>query len=162
MAIPDPWRSGSPGSFGALLKRYRRLAGLTQERLAARSGYSSAYVSMLERNVRTPLPATVATLSEALALAPSDHALLLAVLYPPPSPPAAQDDERWQSTSRSPDVLLAEDVEDAAGASVSAPWLRPSLVPLVGRRRELLHMERHLAGRGPPALMLAGEPGIGK
>src|SRR5206468_2554506 len=31
-----------------------------------------------------------------------------------------------------------------------------------GRTRELALLERHLAGEGPPVLLLAGEPGIGK
>jgi predicted ATPase len=34
--------------------------------------------------------------------------------------------------------------------------------PLVGRQRELALLGRHLAGQGPPLLLLAGEPGIGK
>src|SRR5439155_16246383 len=34
--------------------------------------------------------------------------------------------------------------------------------PLVGRQGELALLERHLAGEGPPLLLLAGEPGIGK
>ena len=34
--------------------------------------------------------------------------------------------------------------------------------PFVGRARELALLERHLAGRGPSVLLLAGEPGIGK
>ena len=38
----------------------------------------------------------------------------------------------------------------------------PSPAPLVGRVRELALLERHLAGLGPPVLLLAGEPGIGK
>ena len=36
-------------TFGTLLKRSRRAAHLTQEELAERAGYSSHYVSMLER-----------------------------------------------------------------------------------------------------------------
>jgi transcriptional regulator with XRE-family HTH domain/tetratricopeptide (TPR) repeat protein len=35
-------------------------------------------------------------------------------------------------------------------------------VPLVGRARELAAIERRLTDDGPPALLLAGEPGIGK
>ena len=34
--------------------------------------------------------------------------------------------------------------------------------PFVGRTRELALLERHLRGEGPPLLLLAGEPGIGK
>ena len=33
---------------------------------------------------------------------------------------------------------------------------------LVGRQRELALLQRHLRGEGPPVLLLAGEPGIGK
>jgi predicted ATPase len=33
---------------------------------------------------------------------------------------------------------------------------------LVGRRHELALLDRHLSGQGPPLLLLAGEPGIGK
>jgi predicted ATPase len=38
----------------------------------------------------------------------------------------------------------------------------PGAAPLVGRARELVLLERHLAGQDPPLLVLAGEPGIGK
>lgn len=33
---------------------------------------------------------------------------------------------------------------------------------IVGRHSELESLEHHLAGEGPPVLLLAGEPGIGK
>ena len=44
------------------------------------------------------------------------------------------------------------------------PSARParSPQPLVGRTDELARLERHLAGDGPPILLLAGEPGLGK
>lgn len=64
-----------PG-FGALLKRYRRGAGLTQQELALRACYSSHYLSMLERGVRPPRPLTVDTLASALGLRESDRAAL--------------------------------------------------------------------------------------
>src|SRR5262249_30674177 len=35
-------------------------------------------------------------------------------------------------------------------------------LPLVGRERDLAALDRHLRGTGPPLLVLAGEPGIGK
>jgi tetratricopeptide (TPR) repeat protein/transcriptional regulator with XRE-family HTH domain len=44
----------------------------------------------------------------------------------------------------------------AAPASAAAPY------PLVGRVRELALLEAHLAGEGPPVLLLTGQPGIGK
>jgi transcriptional regulator with XRE-family HTH domain/tetratricopeptide (TPR) repeat protein len=34
--------------------------------------------------------------------------------------------------------------------------------PLIGREREMGVLERHLSGKGPPLLLVVGEPGIGK
>ncbi len=39
-------------TFGELLKRYRKADGVTQETLAARTGYSTIYIGMLERGER--------------------------------------------------------------------------------------------------------------
>jgi transcriptional regulator with XRE-family HTH domain len=65
--------------FGALLKRYRDAAGLTQEELAERAHISPQAISQLERGVRqTPYPATARLLAEALALAAEDRAAFLA------------------------------------------------------------------------------------
>src|SRR5512139_3576780 len=63
-------------NFGHLLKRYRRSARLTQETLAERVGYSPNYISMLERGVRLPAPATVDALARALGLASPDRSTL--------------------------------------------------------------------------------------
>jgi len=121
-----------PAIFGALLKRFRRAAGLTQEALAARAGYSAVYVSMLERGRRLPLPATVQLLATALDLSAHDRELLLTAA-------------RGQSDP-----------------SNHTPVWSPSPQPLIGRERELVAIEAHLVGSGPPVLALAGEPGIGK
>jgi transcriptional regulator with XRE-family HTH domain/tetratricopeptide (TPR) repeat protein len=126
--------------FGELLRRYRRAAGLTQEALAERAGLSALTISALERGVKhTPRNATVSLLAEALALTTRDRAAFEAAgrrggTFVPPTP---------------------------------LPGGAPT-VPLVGRERELALLERHLtpspAGlpSPPPALFLAGEPGIGK
>lgn len=53
---------------GSLLRQYRRDAGLTQEALAERAGYSTVYVSMLERGQRVPQRATLDLLADALDL----------------------------------------------------------------------------------------------
>ncbi|HLO16723.1 MAG TPA: tetratricopeptide repeat protein [Anaerolineales bacterium] len=63
-------------SFGRLLKRYRRSARLTQETLAERVGYSPNYISMLERGVRSPAPATVDAFAQALGLTSADRTAL--------------------------------------------------------------------------------------
>jgi predicted ATPase/DNA-binding XRE family transcriptional regulator len=66
-----------PG-FSRMLKRYRRAAHLSQQELARRAGYSSHYVSMLERGVRAPRPLTIDVLADALALCEADRAALQA------------------------------------------------------------------------------------
>lgn len=121
-------------AFGALLKRLRLGAGLTQEDLANRVGYSVAYVSMLERGQRLPLPITAQLLTDALALPPANRALLLAAARP------------------------------QQGLSLFPAPGQPDQTPIVGRTRELTALEHHLVagGDGPPVLVFAGEPGIGK
>jgi predicted ATPase len=120
-------------TFGALLKRHRRAAHLTQEQLAVRAGYSASYLSQLERGEREPAPSTADLLAESLALDPHARASLLATIR--------------QQRRR--------------GASV--PTLSGSIrPPFVGRARELAWLESHLGGAGPSILLLTGEPGIGK
>jgi transcriptional regulator with XRE-family HTH domain len=111
---------GEWAPFGALLRRYRRAAGLTQQTLAERAGYSVVYVSMLERGERRPQEATVEAIASALGLSGFDHAALHAVARGEKGP------------------------------------------TLIGRTAELDLLNRHLAGDGPPVLLFAGEPGIGK
>ena len=65
--------AAAPRPFGALLKRYRQAAGLTQEALAGQAGLSMRTISDLERGLKTrPHPDTVARLAAALRLAPAE------------------------------------------------------------------------------------------
>src|SRR5204862_7548380 len=67
-----------PPTCGQLLQRYRVLAGLTQEELAERAGYSGNYIGKLEQDQRE-LPAAAADrLAEVLGLADQDRAALRA------------------------------------------------------------------------------------
>jgi tetratricopeptide (TPR) repeat protein len=127
-------------SFAALLKRYRRAAGLTQEALAERAGYSTAYLSKLEQGARRPLALTVEVLTEALHLAPSERSALAAAAERP-----------------APTIAHTRPLPRDRPHSV-----RASLPPLIGRSAERTRLARFLAGDGPPLLMVAGEPGIGK
>lgn len=119
-------------SFGALLKRYRRGIGLTQQELAARAGYSGVYVGMLERGERVPSGATVEALADALAL-----------------------------DSHQRDALIIAAQAPSRFLNPLPPSVTPG-AKLVGRPRELALLQRHLEGDGPALLALAGEPGIGK
>src|SRR5438094_5203717 len=66
-------RSTASPPFAAALRRYRRVTGMSQRELARRAGYSTDYVSMLERGVRLPGPGTLGPLLEALELSESER-----------------------------------------------------------------------------------------
>ena len=91
-------------------------------------------------------------LVQALGLSPEEAALLEATVprrHGPagtPTQPALQEPTPQTQPAR----LIPPPARDAV------------LPPLVGRARELALLERHLAGQGPPLLLFAGEPGIGK
>src|SRR5579884_1186691 len=69
--------------LGALLRRYRETAGLSQEALAERAGISSRGLLYLERGRHRPYPATLRRLADALALTPQEReALALATRRP--------------------------------------------------------------------------------
>jgi tetratricopeptide (TPR) repeat protein/transcriptional regulator with XRE-family HTH domain len=116
----------TPPTCGQLLQRYRVLAGLTQEELAERAGYSGNYIGKLEQDQRE-LPAAAADrLAAVLGLADQDRAALRAAR------------ERRQGGRELAARLLA------------------------GRNAEMAQIRQFLAGAGPPVLLLAGEPGMGK
>ncbi|MGH2517180.1 MAG: ATP-binding protein, partial [Ktedonobacterales bacterium] len=121
-------------SFGAMLKRYRRASGLTQESLAERAGYSVGHISKLESSVRQPVPATVELLAEALELSPAERSAF----------------ERAARRIAAPSRGLAL-------AHIQA------VPPFTGRSQEETCIEQYLEGETePPLLLFAGEPGIGK
>jgi tetratricopeptide (TPR) repeat protein/transcriptional regulator with XRE-family HTH domain len=129
----------SSQSFGGLLRRYRLAAGLTQEELAAQAGLSVRGLSDLERGARrAPRRETVQLLAEALQL------------------PAAER-TRLEAAARKPGAPAVQ----AAAESVPSPQSSLSALPFVGRTHELALLERVLTA-GPPVLLVAGEPGIGK
>jgi transcriptional regulator with XRE-family HTH domain len=124
-------------SFGALLKHHRSRAGLTQAALAERAGISDRAVRSIERGAqRTAHSQTVRLLADALGLSGQDRAIF-------------ESAARGQRTT--PSGFVSAGPPSASGSP-----------PLVGRLCELDLLERHLRGEGPPVLLLAGEPGIGK
>ena len=69
--------------FGALLKRYRQAAGLSQEALAARADLSARAISDLERGINhSPRSDTLQLLMSALSLPQQQQALLRAAAHP--------------------------------------------------------------------------------
>ena len=139
-------QTGQSLAFGTLLRRRRIAAGLTQEELAERAGVSARSIGDIERGVsHAPRRDTVALLAGALGLTPDES-------------PAFEAAAR-RLDDRSPAVPQAR--------STSPTGIQPRPVgapapPFVGRTRELALLTQHLSGEGPPLLVLAGEPGIGK
>src|SRR5215218_1009595 len=75
-----PMAIGEAAGFGAVLRRHRLTAGLSQEALAERAGLSVRGLSDLERGARhAPYPATVARLADALSLEAYARAALVAL-----------------------------------------------------------------------------------
>jgi len=118
--------------FGALLKHYRRAAGLTQEALADRARLSVRGIQDLERGAsRAPRADTVALLASALGLSTDERAALGAAARPVPVAPAP---------------VAAGDLVPLIGRDAEVALLERFVA----------------GAAGPPVLLLTGEPGIGK
>src|SRR5256714_764564 len=132
--------TGSAQRFGDLLRRHRLEAGLTQEELAAQAGLSVRGLSDLERGARlAPRRETVQLLAEALHL-------------------SAAERTRLEAAARRRGAPSVQE----AGESLPSHQSSLSALPFVGRAQELALLEKVLADSGPPVLLVAGEPGIGK
>jgi len=133
--------SGEP-AFGALLRRHRLAAQLTQEALAERAGLSAKAVSALESGARrSPYRATVDRLAGALRLSPRQRAELAA------------------SARRRPRDAVRTERPALGGARIRLP-LPPT--PLVGRAADLA-LGLELMGRPEVRLLtIVGTAGVGK
>ena len=134
----------SPSTFGALLRRHRLAAGLTQEALAERAGVSARGLQLLERGGAVPRAETLRLLADALGL--TDAALddLLAAVHPELAMPAALP----------------------SAPTLDAPGLPLPPTPLVGREREVAAacalLRRGEDPGGTRLLTLTGPGGVGK
>jgi non-specific serine/threonine protein kinase len=148
--------TGEPGTFGALLRRYRHAAALSQEALAERAGLSAVAISALERGVRrAPHLNTVDALATALALDAADRAALLAAVpRPGPPQPAAEVASAGDEQADRPPPI--------PGPRAPAPRhnLPAALTGLVGREAAL---DEVVARLGEARLVtLTGTGGCGK
>ena len=140
----EPGASGTGrergATFGVELRRLRKLAGLSQEELAARAGLTSKAVSVLERGERKrPYPHTVRSLADALGLSDAERASLLAAV-----------------PRRGVASLTSE------GKATPVVALPVPLASLVGREWEVGEIGRLLVEDATRLLTLTGPGGIGK
>jgi len=130
--------TGGQEDFGALLRRYRRAVGLSQEALAERAGLTAQAISALERGVRlAPYRDTVRMLGDALGLDPAERAAFEASVarrrgpattLAPTAPPVTE--QRWPGLPIPPDPLLGRDEAVAALADLLIGGAR--LITLTG------------------------------
>lgn len=59
-------------AFGKVLRRFRKRAHLSQEKLASESSLDRTYISLLERGLRQPSLTTILNLAESLQISSSD------------------------------------------------------------------------------------------
>jgi predicted ATPase/DNA-binding XRE family transcriptional regulator len=124
-------------TFGALLKRYRMAAGLTQEALAERASLSTRAVSDLERGLsRAPRYDTLDLLTKAMNLEAGPRAALFAAARPP---------------------------LPGGGTKATPLQVLPfPPTPLLGREQEVAQALGFLQERGVRLLTLTGPGGVGK
>jgi predicted ATPase/DNA-binding XRE family transcriptional regulator len=126
-----------PTTFGALLKRYRMAAGLTQEALAERANLSTRAVSDLERGLsRVPRYDTLDLLTRAMNLEAEPQAALFAAARP------------------------AVPREDAKAAPLQVLPFPPTA--LLGREQEVAQALGLVRERGVRLLTVTGPGGVGK
>ncbi|PYF08237.1 helix-turn-helix domain-containing protein [Ureibacillus chungkukjangi] len=58
-------------AFGVVLKKYRKLANLSQEQLALQCNLDRTYIGMLERGQRQPTITTLFTIADTLSIEPN-------------------------------------------------------------------------------------------
>jgi tetratricopeptide (TPR) repeat protein/transcriptional regulator with XRE-family HTH domain len=130
--------------FGCLLRRLRIRALLTQEALAEAANLSARTVSDLERGVsRTAHQATAELLAAGLGLAGLEHESFIAAARGRPMPAGAQTPGLRTGVSRAVTPVEA----------------------LIGRDSELATLVKliaEVAGGSGNAVLIEGEPGIGK
>jgi predicted ATPase/DNA-binding XRE family transcriptional regulator len=109
-----------PTTLGAVLKRYRLAAGLSQEALAARAELSARAISDVERGLRrAPHPDTLERLAGALGLSQQQRALLVGAARPETQVPLASESaSSLPSLPVPPTALLGREPERARARSL--------------------------------------------
>ena len=142
---------GESTAFGALLRRYREAAQLTQRQLAERVGLSTSALSAVERGARRPPPAaTVELLADTLNLLGAKRAAFRVA--------AGYSDSAGANSPRVPPV--AERPAELSRPSIE--WIPTQPTPLVDRLHEVSEIVRMLVSDSVRLLTLVGPAGVGK
>jgi len=153
-------------SFGALLRRHRLAASLTQEALADQAAVSSTAIAALERGRRrAPRLTTLRQIARALGLSPEELAALAeaAEAERDGTATAARGQPLDALVSSPPDRPAASTVRPEGVAGLPLPGIaaRRWRTGFVGRGTELAQLERAWSER-QRLLLVGGEAGIGK
>ncbi len=145
-------------TFGVLLRRARRAAGLTQAELAARAGLSVDTISLLERELtRAPHQETLALLGEALQLAPTELAQWEEATRGTRLPGSTRASESLSSTDQA-----ASDLPSTCQPSSAKRQLPIPATPLIGREQAVQSVRALLQRPDVRLLTLTGSAGVGK
>lgn len=130
-------------AFGALLRRYRGRARLTQEQVAERAQVSERTIRNLERGTpHAPRDDTLHLLAAALDLSEEERATFV-------------------TAGQALQILHARDTSLRLGTIGSGRLPHPP-TPLFGRERDLLQITAALTSGDVRLLTLVGAPGVGK
>jgi WD40 repeat protein/transcriptional regulator with XRE-family HTH domain len=153
-------------TFGESLRRYRAMAGLTQEELAARSGLTPQGISLLERGERrNPQAHTVHNLADALGLADEERARFAAAARrSSPLGTVISADTTPAAGSKPPPPTGDRAVsERTLHLSRQHDWGEaPDVATFYGRELELERLEHWLLVDRCRLVALVGMGGIGK
>jgi non-specific serine/threonine protein kinase len=147
--------TGEPIAFGALLRRYRAAAHLTQKQLAERVGLNANAMVALERGTRrSPSTATVERLANVLNLSPAERTNFEAAAGSLSAVPARAATAGGQAARE------AKHPSDTQRRRMG--WLPLQPTPLVGRSQEVETILRMLSVDGVRLLTIIGPAGVGK
>jgi len=140
-----------PSDFGALLRRYRKAANLSQQALAERANLSTRGVSDLERGlIHTPYRHTVAALADALHLSDEERGAFEASV-------ARTHDLRITPRTAFPNAPAPDSPRASPTTALPTP-----LTSLLGRERDRAAVLDLLRQDDVRLLTLTGPPGAGK
>ena len=142
-------------TFGDLLKRLRKRAGMTQDDLAAAIGYSRSLVGALERNDRLPdVEVVIQTYLPALGL--QEEPLLAAQLVEAAALARGERPPSSFTLERERHPVITQEGEEEAHCFPVPP------TEILGRDEEIAHLCNRLLGHHGRLLTLVGPPGVGK